>query len=165
MLCPTCKSDDNQVIDSRVTEAGAAIRRRRVCRSCQRRFTTKERVEEEMRLSVIKANGQRAPYQREKILHGLELACSKLNVTDAQIAQVVDRVEEDVFANHEREVNSEEIGRCVGKHLRRLNQAAYVRFMSVHRKFSTVDEFIEEIMEVRARAAGDHPAQQSLFEV
>jgi transcriptional repressor NrdR len=164
MLCPSCKSTNNKVIDSRLTEGGSAIRRRRVCLDCERRFTTKERVEAELRLTVIKADGQRVPYSRDKIANGLQRACHKLNVTDEQMQSLVDRVEEELFAQHDREVTSEQIGRYVADHLRRVHPVAYVRFMSVYRKFSSVDEFIDEITDVRQRVAEDSPAQQSLFE-
>ena len=163
MLCPSCKEGDNHVIDSRLTESGKAIRRRRECRKCQRRFTTKERVEEELRLSVIKANGARVPYRRNKILRGIEHACHKLDITDAGMQETVDHVEEDLFTKHERDVTTEQIGHYVGVHLRRLNQVAYVRFMSVYRKYRTVDEFIEEVTDVRVRVAEDTPGQQPLF--
>lgn len=164
MLCPSCKSTNNKVIDSRLTEGGAVIRRRRVCLDCDRRFTTKERVETEVRLIVIKADGQRVPYSRDKIVNGVERACHKLNVGDGQIESLVDRVEEELFAQHDREVTSGDIGFYVAQQLRRVNSVAYVRFMSVYRKFSTVDEFIEEITDVRERVAQESPAQQSLFE-
>jgi len=164
MLCPVCKEDDNNVIDTRMSEGGTAIRRRRECQACKRRFTTKERFEVELRVSVIKAGGQRVPYSREKILFGIERACYKLELTEDQLQRLVDRVEEDLLANHEREVATEQIGRYVGEHLRRLNAVAYVRFMSVHRKFSTVAEFIEEISDVQVRAAQENPAQQTLFD-
>ncbi len=164
MLCPACKDNDNSVIDSRLSEGGLAIRRRRLCRICGRRFTTKERVEEELRVTVIKAGGQRVPYSRDNIVRGLEKACYKLNVTDEQISELVDKIEEELFNHHDREVKTDQIGHYVGEHLRKLNPVAYVRFMSVHRKFETVDEFIEEISEVRARAAVEIPDQQSLFE-
>ncbi len=164
MLCPACKSTDNKVIDSRVTEGGSVIRRRRVCVDCKRRFTTKERVEEEVRLTVTKANGQRVPYNRENVLHGVARACTKLDITEQQLLELVDRVEEDIFGHHDREIHTEQIGQYVGAHLRRLHQVAYVRFMSVHRKFGTIDEFIDEISDVRERVAHDSPTQQSLFE-
>ncbi len=163
MQCPSCGEDNNKVIDSRLTEVGAAIRRRRVCQSCTRRFTTKERIEEELRLTVIKLNGQRVPYDREKILAGIERACYKLEVSDGQVQQLVEHVEEDLFQNHDREVATEAIGAYVGKHLRRLHPVAYVRFMSVHRKYASIDEFIEEIRDVRVRVAQDDPEQRSLF--
>lgn len=164
MRCPSCKQNENKVIDSRITEAGAAIRRRRVCSSCNRRFTTKERLEEELRLTVVKNSRQRVPYNRDNVLNGVVRACTKLDVTDAQIEELVDAVESDLFGNHDREVKSEEIGRFVGLHLRRLSPVAYVRFMSVHRKYNSVDAFIDEITDVRERVAQDSPDQQSLFE-
>lgn len=164
MICPSCKQNNNKVIDSRLTEGGGAIRRRRECLGCGRRFTTKERTEQELRLTVQKANGQRVPYQRDNILTGVEHACYKLDIPDEQLQRLVDRVEEDLFHHHDREVTSEQIGRYVGQHLRRLNQVAYVRFMSVHRKYRTVDEFVEEISDVRERLAQELPDQQSLFE-
>ena len=163
MLCPSCRDTNNKVIDSRLTEGGAAIRRRRVCQACNRRFTTKERVEEELRLTVIKVSEQRVPYNRDKILGGVERASYKLDISDEQLQQLVDRVEEDLFSNHDREVTTEQIGRYVGRQLRQLHPVAYVRFMSVHRKYSSVDEFIEEISDVRERVAQEDPAQQSLF--
>ena len=106
MLCPSCRANNSKVIDSRLTEGGAAIRRRRVCQACERRFTTKERVDSELRLAVIKSNGQRVPYDRDKILSGVNRACSKLDITESQLQVLVDHVEEDMFANHEREVAS-----------------------------------------------------------
>ena len=165
MRCPACReTNNNKVIDSRLTEGGAAIRRRRVCQGCGRRFTTKERVEAELRLSVVKRSGQRTPYNRDKILRGVERACYKLPITDAQMTELVDRVEEELFQHHEREVSTEQIGLYVGQYLRRLNQVAYVRFMSVYRKFNNVDEFVDEIRDVQVRSAQDTPDQRSLFE-
>ncbi len=163
MLCPTCKSNDSKVIDSRVTEAGQAIRRRRVCQVCERRFTTKERIEEELRLTVSKAGGRRVPYDRDKILGGIERACYKLECDENKLRQLVDRVEEDLFEHHDRHVTTEDIGRYVGQHLRRLHPVAYVRFMSVHRKYDSVEEFIDEIRDVQVQVAQDIPQQQSLF--
>lgn len=163
MLCPACKENDNKVIDSRLTEGGQAIRRRRQCICCKRRFTTKERVEEEIRLTTIKVTGQRVPYNRDNVLAGIERACCKLEVTEEQLQETVDRVEEDLFANHDRDVTTEQIGQYVGQHLRRLNQVAYVRFMSVHRKYRTIDEFVDEISNVRLQVSHDSPAQQTLF--
>lgn len=163
MLCPACGAIDNKVIDSRLTEGGLAIRRRRTCVVCKRRFTTKERLERELRLTVIKSGGQRVPYNRDNILSGVERACGKLGIRDDQLQELVDRVEEDLFGNHERDVSTEQIGQYVSGHLRRANEVAYVRFMSVYRKFRTVDEFVDEIRDIRARNAEDSPNQQSLF--
>lgn len=163
MLCPTCRGSTNKVIDSRLTEAGAAIRRRRVCQSCNRRFTTKERVDNELRITVVKSNGQRVPYERGKILSGVDRACYKLDVPEQKLQVLVDKVEEDLFAGHDRDVTTEQIGRYVGHHLAHLHPVAYVRFMSVHRKYSSIEEFVEEIHDVRVRVAQHSPDQQSLF--
>lgn len=163
MLCPSCRDGNNKVLDSRLTEAGSAIRRRRVCLSCNRRFTTKERVDNELRLTVTKSGGQRVPYERDKVFGGVSRACYKLDVPDDRLQVLVDRVEEDLFANHDREVTTELIGQYVGIHLARLHPVAYVRFMSVHRKYSTVEQFVDEIRDVRVRVAQDSPDQQSLF--
>jgi len=164
MLCPSCRENENKVIDSRLTEGGSAIRRRRVCTRCNRRFTTKERVEEEIRLTVVKNNGDRVPYSRDNIVSGVLRACTKLSVNESDVEALVDGVETDIFAAHDREVTTEQIGAFVGRHLRKLNPVAYVRFMSVHRKFSTVDEFVDEIREVRSLAEREAPEQRPLFE-
>lgn len=164
MLCPSCKSSDNRVIDSRLTEGGTAIRRRRVCLACDRRFTTKERIENELRITVVKANGKRVPYDRDKILRGVQRACTKLDIDEQILTRLVEHVEGEIFTNHEREVRTFDIGRYVAAQLRRLHPVAYVRFMSVYRKYASVDEFVEEITEVRERAAHEDPSQQSLFE-
>ena len=141
-----------------------AIRRRRVCLQCNRRFTTKERVEEELRLTVIKSDGRRVPYNRDNVVNGIMLACAKLEITPERVHRCVDRIEEEIFSAHDREITTEEIGRYVCKYIRRLSSVAYVRFMSVYRKFATVDAFVDEISDVRKRAAHDSPDQQSLFE-
>jgi transcriptional repressor NrdR len=165
MHCPSCKDAQNKVIDSRLTEGGMAIRRRRECLHCGRRFTTKERVEQELRLMVVKQGGQRVPYRREEILQSLQYACYKLDVTDDQLEAIADRVEEDLFSFHDREVASLQVGQYVGQHLRRVDQVAYVRFMSVHRNFRTVQEFIDEIRDVQEQVKHDDPSQQALFAV
>jgi transcriptional repressor NrdR len=165
MRCPSCKElNTDKVIDSRLTDGGVAVRRRRHCTACGRRFTTKERIETEMRLSVIKRDGARAPYRRDNIIRGVQHACYKLDIDDGQIERLVDRVEEDLHRNHEREVTSEQIGQYVAAQLRQLNHIAYVRFMSVFRKFADVAEFVEEIRDVTERAATESPDQQTLFE-
>lgn len=165
MRCPSCKElSQDKVIDSRMTESGAAIRRRRVCQSCGRRFTTKERIETELRLTVVKNNGGRVPYRRDKILRGVQHACYKLDIADETLEQLVDHVEGDIYRDHEREVTSQQIGHCVATRLRQLNPIAYVRFMSVFRKFRDVAEFVDEIDEVTVRAGNESPDQQTLFE-
>jgi transcriptional repressor NrdR len=164
MRCPACNAlNKDKVIDSRSTEGGGVIRRRRVCGACNRRFTTKERIEEELRLSVVKRSGARVPYRRDKILAGVRHACYKLAIEPETLERLVDTVESDIFREHDREVTSEQVGRYVASRLRSLNQVAYVRFMSVYRQFDDVEAFVEEIRDVKDWAATDSPDQQSLF--
>ncbi|MCP4249626.1 MAG: transcriptional repressor NrdR [bacterium] len=165
MRCPACKElNKDKVIDSRLTDSGAAVRRRRVCTVCGRRFTTKERIEAEMRLTVVKRDGRRVPYRRDNIVRGVRHACYKLPIEEDAIERLVDCVEEDMQREHERSVSSEEIGRYVAVHLRQVNHIAYVRFMSVFRKFADVAEFVDEINDVTERAAVESPDQQTLFD-
>ncbi len=165
MRCPSCKKiNKDKVIDSRTTEGGAVIRRRRQCLQCGRRFTTKERVEEELRLTVIKRDGSRVPYDRQKIIHGLRHACYKLPIDDTAIERMVDDVEEDIFEGHDREVTTQDIGEYLIRRLRDLHQVAYVRFMSVYRKYHDVAQFVEEIQTVKHLAATRMPDQRTLFD-
>ncbi|MBX7168750.1 MAG: transcriptional regulator NrdR [Pirellulales bacterium] len=144
MKCPFCKSDNDRVIDSRASEDGFAIRRRRECVSCGRRYTTYERIEEAV-IKVVKKDGVRVPFEREKIKHGLLRACWKRPVSDAQIEQLVASIENEVYANFEGEVPSEQIGELVMKHLRQLDEVAYIRFASVYRAFKDAQDFAEEL--------------------
>ena len=165
MRCPSCReSNKDKVIDSRMTEGGAIVRRRRECTICGRRFTTKERIEEELRLTVVKRDGSRVSYDRQKIIRGLRVACYKLPIDDGAIDRMVDDVEGDVFHNHDREVSSAEIGEYLIRRLRELNTVAYVRFMSVYRQYHDVAEFVEEIQNVKDLAATQIPDQGDLFE-
>jgi len=147
-----------------MTEGGSVVRRRRECESCGRRFTTKERVEEELRLTVIKRNGSRMPYEREKLLRGVRHACYKLPITEEAIEQLVDTVEGDLFERFNREVPSQSIGEILLRRLRELNHVAYVRFAAVFRQYCDVDQFVDEIHTVRDLAAAEIPEQGSLFE-
>lgn len=164
MRCPFCKENDDRVIDSRASEGGAAIRRRRECLRCKRRFTTYERVEEGVRLSVIKRDGTRVPYDRSRILEGLRRAAYKRPIRPEQLEQIVDEVEEYLVSNFEKEVSSQTIGEKVAEVLRRVDRVAYVRFASVYRQFQDVGDFIEEARDVMERQAQDVPGQRSLFE-
>lgn len=165
MRCPSCKeSNKDKVIDSRMTDGGNIVRRRRQCQTCGRRFTTKERVEEELRLTVIKRDGERVPYDREKIIRGLTFACYKLPIDSEDLQHLVGDVEEDIFRDHDREVQSADIGEYLIRRLRDLNSVAYVRFMSVYRKYSDVAEFIEEIQKVKDFVATNIPEQGALFD-
>ena len=160
MRCPFCRVDNDRVVDSRTGEDGATIRRRRECLACKRRFTTYERIEENP-LRVIKKDGRRVPYEREKIRRGVEKACWNLPVSADQIDQVVSAVETDAFDKFEREVPSSFLGELIMRELRKLNQVAYIRFASVYREFKDISEFMgvmEEFIKGRTRSADSaHP--------
>jgi transcriptional repressor NrdR len=165
MRCPFCDADKEslKVIDSRACEGGRAIRRRRECIKCSKRFTTYERVEQQMKLTVVKKDGRRMPWNRASILNGLERACFKLAVPDSELHRIVDEVEEEVFATFDREVPSSAIGQLVIDHLRRLDKVAYVRFASVYREFRTVQEVMDEARAVLDAHRFDDPGQGRLF--
>jgi transcriptional repressor NrdR len=143
--CPYCKENRDKVIDSRSSEAGRVIRRRRQCLACGRRFTTYEKAGESFKLNVIKRDNSRVPYEREKVIAGLQKACYKRPVSDEQIQQIADKVEEDIFKNFDREVSSKFIGESVMKHLKAVDKVAYIRFASVYRQFMDAGEFIDEV--------------------
>ena len=151
------------VIDSRTCEGGRAIRRRRVCKECEKRFTTYERIEQPNRLMVVKKDGRRVPWDRGKIVSGLERACFKRPVPETEILRIAEEVEEEVFSNHDREVPSTAIGELVTDRLRRVDQVAYVRFASVYRQFKTVEELIDSARAVLDAQRYDVPGQGRLF--
>lgn len=163
MRCPFCNSDDDKVIDSRSSELGRCIRRRRQCLVCNRRYTTYERVEERIRLSVIKRDGRREPYDKSKMLDAVRRAAYKRAIPAERLERVVDEVEEHLATTHEKEVSSQVIGEQLARVLRRVDQVAYVRFASIYRQFRDVGEFIDEARDVMERAAADIPGQQQLF--
>lgn len=147
MKCPFCKALDNKVIDSRLSKEGDMIRRRRQCLVCQRRFTTYERVEEILPL-VIKKNGTREPFDRNKILAGLKKACEKRPISIEVIEEVADRIERHFQELGEKEIPSSDIGEMVMEALYQLDDVAYVRFASVYRQFKDISQFIEEVREL-----------------
>lgn len=144
MKCPFCSFEDTRVLDSRPTDEGEAIRRRRECVNCVRRFTTYERIEE-VPLVVIKKDGRREPFERAKLLTGLVKACEKRPVPLKVLEQLVDEVETDVRNDQKGEVYSSEIGERVMDRLRKVDDIAYVRFASVYRQFADVGKFLEEL--------------------
>ncbi|MCA9192122.1 MAG: transcriptional repressor NrdR [Planctomycetales bacterium] len=144
MFCPHCASDNDRVLDSRTCDDGRAIRRRRFCNSCQKRFTTYERVEF-FQMQVVKKDHVREPFQREKIEQGVKRACWKRPVSTDQIRELADRVEADVQRKYDLEISSSQIGRIVMHHLATLDQVAYVRFASVYREFKDVEDFVAEL--------------------
>ena len=165
MRCPFCKEvNQDKVIDSRLSEGGEVIRRRRVCQGCAKRFTTKERVEKDVKLMVVKRDGARVPYDRNKILAGLQRSCWKRPVDEETLVKLVDSVEDAVFKEYDREVSSHAIGSLVGERLREVDQIAYVRFASVYRQFQDLGELIIEAQEVIDRGREELPGQQSLFQ-
>lgn len=143
MFCPRCKSEDTAVIDSRLSEEGRAVRRRRECPKCEHRFTTFER-QEMSSLIVVKRDGTREPYTREKILRGIWLACTKRPVSQEQVENLLSKLEEK-WSGSKQEVSSSQIGNDVMKELKKLDQVAYIRFASIHREFKDVEEFKEEL--------------------
>ena len=147
MKCPFCAELENKVIDSRLSNQGAVIRRRRECLGCQRRFTTYERVEEILPM-VVKKDGRRESFDRQKVLEGLKLACQKRPVGADQLEAVVDGIERRLQEMGEKEVPSSVIGEAVMRELARLDEVAYVRFASVYRSFKDLGEFMSELKEL-----------------
>ena len=144
MKCPFCSKDDTRVIDSRPADDNTSIRRRRICDSCKKRFTTYETVEA-IPLIVTKKDNTREPYSRAKIETSVLRACHKRPVSAEQIAQVVDAVEAEVFNMGEKEIPSKAIGELVIGHIKDLDQVAYVRFASVYREFKDEHTFMDEL--------------------
>lgn len=152
------------MIDSRSAEEGRAIRRRRECAACGRRFTTFEHIEQTSRLWVIKKDGTRVPYERHKALNGLEKACYKRPVSPEQLTRIVESVEEELFRRDCREVDAMEIGQMLADRLKRVDQVAYVRFASVYKQFRDLDDLLEEVREViESSGPGVPPDQGKLF--
>jgi transcriptional repressor NrdR len=146
--CPFCKEDKDKVIDSRSSDSGRVVRRRRQCLVCKRRFTTYEKTGESFKLHIVKKDKIRVPYDRDKIVNGLQKACYKRPVSGEQIQQIVDKTEEDIFRQFDREVSSIFIGERVMRHLRSVDKVAYIRFASVYREFKDAGELIEEVSRV-----------------
>jgi len=144
MKCPFCRGDNDRVIDSRASDDGYAIRRRRECGACARRYTTYERIEGAV-VKVVKKDGVRVPFDRNKIKLGLEKACWKRPVSDAHIEDVVSAIEADIFTNFEGEVDSRYLSEQVIQRLMNLDQVAYVRFASVYREFKDARDFVQEL--------------------
>jgi transcriptional repressor NrdR len=165
MRCPFCDADKDslKVIDSRTADGGRSIRRRRECLHCSKRFTTYEKIEERQRLTVVKKDGRRVPWDRERIMKGLERACFKRPVAESELLRIVDEVEEETFRAHDREAPSSFIGQLVSDKLRRVDQVAYVRFASVYRQFKTLQELVAEARDVLDSRRFEDPDQGRLF--
>lgn len=155
MKCPFCSHLESKVIDSRMGALGDVTRRRRECESCARRFTTYERVEEIVPL-VVKKDGRREAFDRQKVLAGLRKACDKRAVSLAQLEAILDAVERDLIDTGDKEVSAQKVGEKVMQELRKVDEIAYVRFASVYRSFRDIDEFMTELESI-ARARKREP--------
>jgi transcriptional repressor NrdR len=148
MKCPFCGSLESKVIDSRLTEDNESIRRRRECEKCGKRFTTYERIENQP-IAVIKKDGTRQPFDRNKILGGLIRACIKRNINIDVMNKIVDDIELEIRNMPLNEISSKEIGDLVLKHLKNLDKVAYIRFASVYKQFDNIEEFTKELKELQ----------------
>src|SRR4051812_46219869 len=144
MKCPFCNHLEDKVIDSRAAATGDVIRRRRECESCARRFTTYERVEDVLP-TVVKKDGRREPFDRQKLVRGLRTACNKRPVSIERIEAIADAIEREAQESERREIATSELGDRVMRHLREVDDVAYVRFASVYRSFRDIDEFLTEL--------------------
>ncbi|MHC4244018.1 MAG: transcriptional regulator NrdR [Planctomycetota bacterium] len=162
MKCPFCKENRDKVIDSRSSEGGRVIRRRRQCLVCEKRFTTYEKVGESFKLFVVKKDNSRVPYDREKIISGLQNACYKRPVSTEQIQEIADKAEGNIFRQFDKEVSSAIVGESVMKQLRRVDKVAYIRFASVYRDFRDAGDLIKEVSQ--AITETEPSGQQTLFD-
>ena len=144
MICPFCQFNQDRVIDSRESKEGDVIRRRRQCLRCERRFTTYERIDE-IPYMVVKKDGRREKFDRQKVLNGLLKACEKRPIPMARLAEVVDEVESRLSESAEREITTTDVGEVVMERLRTLDKIAYVRFASVYRDFQDEEAFLSEL--------------------
>lgn len=150
MKCPFCTHDDTRVVDSRLGKEGNNIRRRRECIKCERRFTTYERVEETLPL-IVKKDGRREAFDRQKVISGIQRACEKRPVSISTIEKVVDQLEVSLHESGEKEISASFIGEAIMKALQSLDEVAYVRFASVYRQFRDINEFMAELTDILAK--------------
>lgn len=144
MKCPFCGHKEDKVIDSRSSEEGRAIRRRRECLKCKRRFTTYEHIEETS-LMVIKKDGRREPFDRKKVLAGLKKACEKRPISMQQLEDLAEKIEYTLQSKFEKEVDASQVGELLMEELYKLDEVAYVRFASVYRQFKDINQFMKEL--------------------
>ena len=144
MRCPYCDQSETKVVDSRLLKEGLSVRRRRKCESCEKRFTTYETIEISMP-NIVKLDGRREPYNREKIYGGIEKACQKRPISTDQVERIVENIEKSIMDISSKEVSTQDIGKIVMMYLRNLDPVAYIRFASVYRKFQDIEEFVTDI--------------------
>lgn len=159
MHCPFCRYEESRVVDSRSLDDGSAIRRRRECRSCDKRFTTMETTS----LSVIKRSGVAEPFDRAKVVNGVRKACQGRPVDNDDLAKLAQEVEEKIRATGHAEVDAHEVGLAILGPLRQLDQVAYLRFASVYQDFDNLDDFEEAIQDLRDHPDAQEPLQAKLF--
>ncbi len=160
MKCPYCGHEEDKVVDSRSSKEGQAVRRRRECLKCEKRFTTYEYIET-VPLTIIKNDQRREPYDRQKLMNGLLSACKKRPISMDKIEAVVDRIENQIQKLSKTEIPSKEIGGLVMTELYQMDDVAYVRFASVYRKFKDKGEFITEVKELAAKSDTQHTREKS----
>ncbi|UCG91091.1 MAG: transcriptional repressor NrdR [candidate division WOR-3 bacterium] len=148
MKCPRCGRDGDRVLETRTSQAGSVVRRRRECGECHFRFTTYETIER-MPLVVIKRDGTREPYDRTKLLNGIATACRKRPVSAEKIESIVNEIEDSLSDRYQTEIKSSEIGRMILEHLLEIDEVSYVRFASVYRKFTNIDKFAKELSKIK----------------
>jgi transcriptional repressor NrdR len=148
MRCPFCGNTEDRVVDSRESREGDVIRRRRECVSCERRFTSYEKIELEP-FQVVKRDQRREPYEREKMMGGLRIACRKRPISEETLVRVADSIEAEMQESGEREISSRELGNMVMRRLRDLDSVAYIRFASVYRRFEDLEEFVHELSQLK----------------
>ncbi len=149
MKCPYCAYTTSKVLDSRPMGENDAIRRRRQCERCNKRFTTYEQVES-IPLMVIKRDTSREPFERNKLLGGILRSCNKRNISISQIEELVDSIENEIYNRENKEIESIELGELTMKELKGLDEVSYIRFASVYKKFVCIDEFITELENIKA---------------
>ena len=164
MRCPYCHDNNDKVIDSRESEGGKVVRRRRECKNCGKRFSSRERIEETTRLTVIKKDKSRVPFDRNKMLTGLQRACYKRPVPTELLQQTVEEVEEMLLGRGEREVASIELGKLMADRLKGIDGVAYLRFASVYMQFKDLDDLIAEAEDIKNQQQPNlGPGQGKLF--
>jgi len=144
MKCPYCNNLEDKVIDSRISKDGEIIRRRRECLGCAKRFTTHEKIEDKLPL-IVKKDGRREPYGREKMMEGMKKACQKRPISIEAIEKIADKIEQDIVSRGVKEIKGAELGEKVMLELHDLDDVAYVRFASVYRSFKDISDFMEEV--------------------
>jgi transcriptional repressor NrdR len=162
--CPVCGNPSIKVLDSREGRDGRSIRRRRTCNACGHRFTTRERIEESLP-TVVKRDGSKQPFDRKKLLRGLEAACRKRPIRPDQLEGIVQAIEQWSATRGDREIHAAEVGDRIAHHLHELDPVAYVRFVSVYRSFESVAEFERLLHEMEKAEKTDPEGQRTLFEI